>query len=63
MYKIVQTGQKIQLGGLNDGLFRFIYQVSIDQNVKYDDTNPTNKGIEMEKASLKYLSIKIYFNI
>ena len=29
-YKTVQTGPKIQLGGLNDGLLRLTYQLFIE---------------------------------
>ena len=45
MYKIVQTGVNIQLGGLNEGLFNVKYQVSIEFWVAYPEKNPIPKHI------------------
>jgi hypothetical protein len=39
-YKIVQTGPKSQLGGLNPGLIRVVYQVDMERTVKIEPINP-----------------------
>jgi len=41
-YKIIHTGPNNQLGGLKNGLFKFEYQVDIDDTVKIDPINPAN---------------------
>jgi hypothetical protein len=44
---VVQTGPKIQLGGLKDGLFKALYQELIDGVVKIAPTTPANSQIIM----------------
>ena len=39
---MVQTGPKIQLGGLNEGFLRFLYQVGIAFIVKTEPRIPAN---------------------
>lgn len=46
MYSVVQTGAKIQLGGLNDGLFATAYQPLTPDDVKIPATLPTSNGIK-----------------
>lgn len=41
---VVQTGEKIQLGGLKLGLLRFAYQVSIEGVVKSEPIKPIKSG-------------------
>jgi len=57
MYNIVQTGQKIQFGGLKNGLFKSKYQLSIEFKVKYEETNQTKSGNKIDNIILVYLFI------
>lgn len=51
IYKTVQTGPKIQLGGEKAGLFRVEYQVGIEEAVKNDPKIPAPKQRPMENKS------------
>ena len=55
--KIVQTGPKIQLGGLKDGLTIVLYQVAIDGEVKIEPITPAASQITILKISFKTLDI------
>ena len=48
---VVQTGAKIKLGGLNDGLFNVTYQVLIADEVKNPDKQPIVNGIRRQIKS------------
>ena len=48
IYKAVQTGVNIQLGGLNDGLFAVAYQPCTPDEVKNPEIPPTKRGINIE---------------
>lgn len=50
--KIIQTGPKIQFGGLNDGFARSLYQVSIAGAVKTEPIAPASSQIAMLIISL-----------
>jgi hypothetical protein len=68
MNSAVQTGPKIQLGGLKEGLIKEMYHVFIDVEVKIEPNIPMNKGIKTEISNLKYLFMmlfwtKIYLNL
>lgn len=39
--RVVQTGPKIQLGGLNEGLFKVVYQPCIEEIVSTEPINAT----------------------
>jgi len=53
MYRVVQTGPNIQLGGLNDGLFKVAYHSGIDLAVNIPAIAPRAKGNIKETISLK----------
>jgi hypothetical protein len=59
MYNNVQTGAKIQLGGLKTGFIRVGYQVVIDDCVIFPEKKPTVKQIIMQYDILKYFFILI----
>ena len=59
MYNNVQTGAKIQFGGLNTGFIRVGYQVVIDDCVIFPEKKPTVKQIIMQYDILKYFFILI----
>ncbi|MCT4617048.1 MAG: hypothetical protein N4A38_02445 [Candidatus Gracilibacteria bacterium] len=61
MYNIVQTGQKIQLGGLKKGFSKFVYQESIEFIVKNEEINPIKRGMDKDKVSLYIFFIKNLF--
>jgi hypothetical protein len=42
VYKVVQTGPKIQFGGEKKGLFKYWYQSVIAEKVKIDPIKPAN---------------------
>ncbi len=48
MKRIVQTGAKRQLGGLNEGLFKVAYQLGIEGVVKIEPIIPAKRQSEME---------------
>lgn len=50
-YKIVQTGPKMALGGLKEGLFRFAYQVGISDTVDTEPISPATNGRSKDVAS------------
>lgn len=58
MYNKVQTGAKIQFGGLNTGFIRVGYQVVIDDCVIFPEKKPTVKQIIIQYDILKY-----FFNL
>jgi len=41
-YSVIQTGEKIQLGGLKDGLFNATYQTDAEEIVNKDPINPAD---------------------
>lgn len=49
---MVQTGPKIQFGGLNAGLFIVVYQLLTELEVKKEPIKPISKGIVIDVASL-----------
>jgi len=60
---IVQTGPKIQLGGLNDGLFKVAYQPGILGVVKSEPTALAKNTMAMEMMYFRYLGIgQKFFN-
>jgi hypothetical protein len=59
MYNNVQTGAKIQFGGLNTGFISVGYQVVIDDCVIFPEKKPTVKQIIMQYDILKYFFILI----
>jgi len=58
---IVQTGPKIQFGGLKLGLFRLLYQTPISEVVKTDPKTPANSQIIILTKSFKKLLDFILF--
>jgi len=60
MYKVVHTGPKIQLGGLNDGWFNDAYHPGIAFEVKNPAIAPTASGGKTDKRSLVKVFIFIY---
>ena len=54
---VVQTGAKIQFGGLNEGLLSVAYQVAILGVVNKVPMLPTTRTITMEIMNLRALSI------
>jgi hypothetical protein len=56
IYSIVQTGAKIQLGGLNKGLLAAAYQPLTPDDVNSPDIVPTRSGIKIEIKS--FISFK-----
>jgi hypothetical protein len=51
--RVVQTGAKIQSGGLNDGFVRVAYQVGIEGLVKIEPIKPANRQIVKLVTSLR----------
>lgn len=51
MYSIVQTGPKIQFGGLNEGLFKVAYHSGTDCAVNIPAILPRPKGTIMDTIS------------
>lgn len=54
---MVQTGPKIQLGGLKKGLLRVEYQVGIDEAVKKDPIPPAESEINKAKVNFGRFSV------
>jgi len=52
MNSVVQTGAKIQFGGLNAGLRSPAYHVGIDGVVAADPINPADRQTRIEKNNL-----------
>lgn len=50
---IVQTGPKIQFGGLKEGLCKVAYQVGMDELVKTVPKIPASSDIAMATTNLK----------
>ena len=48
---MVQTGPKIQLGGLNIGLWSLAYQPAICGRVKKDPIAPISSGIVIQRTN------------
>ncbi len=48
MYRVIQTGAKIQLGGEKAGLFKVTYQVGIEETVKNEPIIPAPKQSPMD---------------
>jgi hypothetical protein len=48
---VIQTGAKIQSGGVSKGFFRVAYQVGIAGRVKYDPSPPASSQITMQKTN------------
>lgn len=62
MYKIVQTGAKIQFGGLKKGLFIVGYQFKMLSRVGILDRNPIKRQITTDSTILiQLLFFKISF--
>lgn len=62
MYKIVQTGAKIQFGGLKKGLFIVGYQFKMLSRVGILDRNPIKRQIATDSTILiQLLFFKISF--
>ena len=62
VYSIVQTGAKIQFGGLKTGFISVGYQVVIDDCVIFPEKKPMVKQMIMQYDILKYFFIlKILF--
>jgi len=59
MYRIVQTGPNIQLGGLNDGRFKVEYQSGTDCDVNIPAIAPKTKGNVMDKINLVIFDLLI----
>ena len=59
MYKIVQTGPKSQLGGLNDGLTKEGNQLLTELEVNNDPDTPTTQTRMIEVISFHQLFIFI----
>lgn len=59
MYKTVQTGPNIQLGGLKNGFSNVRYHPEIESAVENPEKNPINKQIPIEIGSFKFLGIFI----
>jgi len=55
MYKIVQTGAKIDEGGVKKGLFNPWYQIGTDGKVKIDPITPVSNGRNIEIKNLTNL--------
>ena len=55
MYRVVQTGPKIQLGGLNEGLFNVSYHPATACEVNIPAMLPNATGNKTEMISLKNL--------
>lgn len=49
IYKAVQTGANIQLGGLNQGLLATAYQPCTPEVVKNPEIPPTSNGINIDR--------------
>ena len=47
-YKIIQTGPKIQFGGLKDGLFKEAYHVAIEGVVNIEPIAPARRQTTIE---------------
>ena len=62
IYKIVQTGPKIQFGGLKKGLFSTAYHAGIDETVKTEPATPTERGSAIEANNLSGFNniLKLY---
>ena len=58
--KAVQTGPKIQAGGLRAGLVRVAYQVGIDGIVNTEPIIPANSEATMAMINLNVLIVFIY---
>lgn len=56
---VVQTGAKSQLGGLNEGLVKEVYQVGIDGVVKKEPMTPDIKQTPTEMINFQKLLIFI----
>jgi hypothetical protein len=54
---MVQTGAKIQLGGLKNGFFRYTYQSLIAVEVRYPEDKPAIRIIITDTKILNFLSI------
>lgn len=50
--KLIQTGENIQFGGLNEGLFMEAYHAAIAGVVKIEPMNPASWQITMADISL-----------
>ena len=62
--RVVQTGAKMKLGGLKDGLLSVTYQVLIAEEVKKPDNPPTARGINRQiKKDGKYFNNFIISNL
>lgn len=62
MYKMVQTGAKIQLGGLKNGLLIVGYQFKMLARVGILDKNPTKRqAITAIKVLIQELFFKMLF--
>jgi hypothetical protein len=59
IYKAVQTGENIQLGGLNAGLFSAEYHVETDDTVKTEPIMPANRHIRIEITNFQNFSLAI----
>ena len=58
---MIQTGIKIQSGGLKTGLFKYLYQVLTEDLVAKPDTYPTTLDINTPKRQLKNKRIFIIY--
>jgi len=54
-YRIVQTGPKIQDGGLKKGLFRVVYHVLTELTVKKEPIKPAPSHIIIANSNLRNL--------
>lgn len=61
MYRIVQTGPNIQLGGLNDGLFNVEYQSGTDCDVNIPAIAPKTKGNAMDEINFILFDLVISY--
>ena len=58
-YRVVHTGPKTQLGGVQLGRTKVAYQVSILPAVANEPTNPARREIPMKKTSERRFAIRI----
>ena len=61
IYKTVQTGPNIQLGGLKNGFWSVLYQLFIESAVAYPDNEPTNTQTSIAIGNLNFGDIDIIF--
>lgn len=55
-YRTIQTGPKIQAGGLRTGLLSVLYQVGIEEIVKNDPAIPANS-----ETAIAVINLIIFF--